>query len=434
MAYSIEVVSSISRKISVTVPAEEVNAALNAEARKVGASVALPGFRKGKAPLSTIIKNFRGDVYSRGAEALIDVNVQKALEAENLRPVSQPKLEADEGIDFNTDFSFSVTFEILPEVKLPEDLAALTVEMPSTEPTDEDVAALAENIRKSMATLEELTEARLPQNGDVVNINVDGDIEGKPVPGMKIEDYSIQLADPQGDKELSELDKIIRGLRPGEEGTGAMTFPEDHPEEQLRGKTVDLRVKLNKISRQVLPELDEEFAAKVGFGNLEALNKMIREQAGRNKAQAARAQAERKLLDSVLEGQEFDIPEVILNEQRASQEAEVRGYLEQQGMTPEAIDESIANMADDLAAQAKGRARDFVVLTSLAVREKLEVTEQELDMQIMQLASQYKEDFKKLRDTVIQNGYVNVMRNSILTGKAMAMMFDKAQKTAPAAE
>ena len=434
MAHSIEVVSPVSRKISVTVPAEEVNAALSAAAREVGASVTLPGFRKGKAPASVIEKRFAGEVISRATETLVERRVADILKEEDIKPLSRLDYEGGQ-ITRGQDLSFSFSFETLPDdIKLPEDLSALTVEMDSSEATEEEVAAFTNRLLKSTATLEEVKEARLPENGDIVTIDVDGDVDGKSVPGMKVENYSIQLSEPKDGKELSELDKIIRGLHAGEEGTGTMVCPEDHVDETLRGKTVNLRVKLNRISREILPELDDDYAKKLGFADLDALKKMIADQASHNKLTNARSEAERKLMSSVLEGQTFPLPEAVVKAQQEEYENEVREYLSQQGLEKEAIDETVKNMGEDSRKQAEERARVQLFLTALARREKIEVTAQEVDMQIMQMAHQYKQDFHKLREALYQNGAVNDIQDRMVNSKAMNLMFDKAQKVAPAAE
>ncbi|WP_077071876.1 trigger factor [Mailhella massiliensis] len=432
MAHSIEVVSPVSRKISVTVPAEEVNAALNAAAREVGASVTLPGFRKGKAPVSVIEKRFAGEVLSRASETLVERRVADILKEEDIKPLSRLDYNGDQ-IVRGKDFCFSFSFETLPDdIKLPEDLSALTVEMDSSEATEEEVEAFTKRLLKSTATLEEVKEERLPENGDIVTIDVDGEVDGKSVPGMKVENYSIQLSEPAEGKELSELDNIIRSLHTGEEGTGTMVCPEDHIDESLRGKTVNLSVKLIRISREILPELDEDYAKKLGFPDLAALKKMITDQANHNKAASARSAAEQKLMASVLEGQEFPLPEAVVKNQQVEYENEIREYLGQQGLDKAAIDESLKNMEGEVRARGEERARVQVFLTALARREKLEVSAQEVDMQIMQMAREYKQDFRKLREALYQNGAVNDIQDRMLNSKAMSLMFDKAQKVAPA--
>ena len=371
---------------------------------------------------------------SRATETLVERRVADILKEEDIKPLSRLDYEGGQ-ITRGQDLSFSFSFETLPDdIKLPEDLSALTVEMDSSEATEEEVAAFTNRLLKSTATLEEVKEARLPENGDIVTIDVDGDVDGKSVPGMKVENYSIQLSEPKDGKELSELDKIIRGLHAGEEGTGTMVCPEDHVDETLRGKTVNLRVKLNRISREILPELDDDYAKKLGFADLDALKKMIADQASHNKLTNARSEAERKLMSSVLEGQTFPLPEAVVKAQQEEYENEVREYLSQQGLEKEAIDETVKNMGEDSRKQAEERARVQLFLTALARREKIEVTAQEVDMQIMQMAHQYKQDFHKLREALYQNGAVNDIQDRMVNSKAMNLMFDKAQKVAPAAE
>lgn len=211
-----------------------------------------------------------------------------------------------------------------------------------------------------------------------------------------------------------------------------MVCPEDHIDESLRGKTVNLSVKLIRISREILPELDEDYAKKLGFPDLAALKKMIADQANHNKAASARSAAEQKLMASVLEGQEFPLPEAVVKNQQVEYENEIREYLGQQGLDKAAIDESLKNMEGEVRARGEERARVQVFLTALARREKLEVSAQEVDMQIMQMAREYKQDFRKLREALYQNGAVNDIQDRMLNSKAMSLMFDKAQKVAPA--
>ncbi len=428
MTHSIEVVSPVSRKISVVIPAEDVNAAISAAAKAVGSSITIPGFRKGKVPASIIEKRFQGEVYSRASENLVGKAVADILEKEDLKPLSRPEFDG-EPMERGKELTFRFTFDTLPDITLPEDLSALSVPMASSEATEEDVANFTNGVLRRFATLEDVKEARLPENGDIVTIDIDGEVDGKPVEEMKVRNYDIQLAVPQEGNQLSELDKIIRSLRAGEEGSGSMVCPDDHPTAELRGKTADLHVKMHKIQKQILPELDDEFAKKVGFADAEALKKQLADQAGRAKASQARSEAEQALLDSCLEGQEFPLPETVVKMHRTEYENELRGYLQQQGLDKDAVENSVKTMDAECQKQGEERARAFLFLMALARREKLEVQPQEIDFQIMQMAQQYKEDYHKLRETLYGNGAVEDIRDRMLNRKALNLLFDKAQKT-----
>ena len=167
-------------------------------------------------------------------------------------------------------------------------------------------------------------------------------------------------------------------------------------------------------------------------GDFLSVVEKIAEQANHNKLTTARSEAERKLMTSVLEGQTFPLPESVVKAQQEEYENEVREYLSQQGLEKEAVDETVKNMGDDSRKQAEERARIQLFLTALARREKIEVTAQEVDMQIMQMARQYNQDFHKLREALYQNGAVNDIQDRMVNSKAMNLMFDKAQKVAPA--
>ncbi len=427
MSHSIEILSPVSRKISVTVPAEDVNDALSAAAREIGSSVTLPGFRKGKAPLSVIEKRFNGDVSSRATEALVERRVAEILKEEDLKPLSH--LEYNGGsVVRGQEMNFSFTFETLPEVNLPEDLSALKVEMKPAEATDQDIENMTVRMRKLMATLEEETEARLPEDGDVLTFDIDAEHDGKPVPSLKLENYTMQLADSVNGSTPPELDKILRRLHAGEEGTGTMVCAEDHMDKNLRGKSVDLHVKLHKISKEVLPEVNDEFAKKLGFTDEASLRRNIAERAGKSKAFAARKEAESKLLNSLLEGQDFPLPESVVKAQRAEYESEIREYLSRQGMNKDAVKDSLKNMEEDCQKQAEQRARAQIFLSALARREKIEVSSQEVDMQIMQMAREHNQDFRKLRHALYENGAVNELQDRMINAKAMALLFEKAEK------
>lgn len=427
MSHSVEILSPVSRKISVTVPAEEVNAALNAAAREIGASIALPGFRKGKAPISVIEKRFGGDITSRAAEALVERRVAEILKEEDLKPLSRLDYDGDPLVR-GQEMNFSFTFETLPEVKLPEDLSALKVEMGSTEATDQDIENLTVRMQKLMATFEDVTEYRLPENGDMLTFDVDAELDGKPVPSLKLENYTLQLTDSSEGAIPPEMDKLLRELHAGEEGSTSMFCSEDHISEELRGKTVDLHVKLHKISREVLPEVNDEYAKKLGFSDEAALRHSLAERAGLSKAATAREEAEQKLLDSLLEGQDFPLPESVVKAQKAEHEAELRDYFSRQGMDKETIESGLKRLEADCQKQAEARARAQVFLCALARREKIEVSAQEVDMQIMQMAREYKQDFHKLRDALYQNGAVNDIQDRMINAKALALLFEKAEK------
>lgn len=431
MEHSIEVVSPVQRKISVTVPAAGVNAIIDSAIRNFGANLSIDGFRKGKVPAKVIEKRFPEEIISRATDSLVNMQVSAILEKEDLNPVNRIEFDGGENpqVARDQDFSFSFLFEILPDsIQLPEDLSALSVEVGAPDLKPEEVESISTRIRKTMATLEEVTENRLPQNDDVVLVDVDGTVDGAPVPGMKADNFLMQLHAPKEGDKPAEVDEIIRTLHAGEEGEGTMICPDDHPDPTLRGKTIDLKVKLHRISREALPDLDDEFAKKVGFEDIGKLRKAIFEQAMSNKLKEIRSKGEQQLLDSLLDAQDFPLPESMVNKHLNEYLAEARNYLMRQGLDQNAVADTLKNMKDEGLVQARMQAKAQAFLMALAYRENIKVTEQEADRQIMQMAQESKQDFAKLREAIWQNGMINDIQERLMAGKAMDLMYTKAKK------
>lgn len=435
MTYHIEVVPPLSRNISVTVSAEEVNAELNAAARSLGAGLTLPGFRKGKAPIAVIEKRFKADVQSSAVEALIKKHVDDILAKETIKPLSRVEYHGSDPITRGKDFCFSFTFETMPEgIKLPEDLSSLSVNMDSSEVTQEDIDDLTLRLQKMTGHLEDVQEERLPQTGDFVTVNVKSDLEGSTVPFMNMEGTTYRLGEIGEDKNLSAVDTVVRTLHVGEEGTGSIDCAPDHPNEAIRGKTVTLHIQLSKISREVLPEINDDYAKKMGFADLAAFNRAVSEQASVNKAQSVRKKAEDDLLESLLEGQNFPLPASVVKRQEEESESELREYFRQRGIEKEAADDGIKSMEEEIHKRGEKNARVYVFLMALALREKLAVTQQEIDLQILNLAREYNKDVREIRKTLYETGAVNEIYDRLLVRNAMNLIFDKAQKITPAKE
>lgn len=427
MDHTIENVSELQRKVSLTVPAAGVNAMIDSAVRRFGADLALDGFRKGKVPAKVVEKRFPSEITDQATDALVNMQISRILEQENINPISRIQFDGGK-VSRDEDFSFSFSFEVLPAIALPEDLSALSVEVGSPDLKVEDVDGITRRIRQALASLEEVTESRLPENGDVVLVDVDGMHDGVSVPGMKADNYMIQLREPKEGVKETEVDLLIRRLRAGEEGHDTMICPDDHPDPTLRGKTIDLTVRMKKIHKETLPDLDEEFAKKVGFEDLGKLRKAIFEQAMNNKLKEVKEQGQKKLLDGLLDALDFPLPESMVNAHLAGYLTEARDYLTRQGLPAESVNETLKNMRDEGLIQAKMQAKAQAFLTALAFRENIKVTEREADQQIMEMARESNQDFHSLRETLWQNGMINDIQERLMATKALDLLYNKAKK------
>lgn len=429
MSHNTEKVSATKRKISVTVEANDVNKTIDSTIREYGKNLSINGFRKGKVPASVIEKRFSDEVYNYATENLINTNINKVLDEEKIRPISRVNMEDKENtqkLERGKDFAFTCSFEILPEIDLPKDFSEYSVKIESDEVSPEEIEKFTMQVRRSMAALEDVTEDRKPTDGDVLMVDVEGTYEGKPVAGMGAKNFLMQISDEK-DSANKEIDKLVRTASVGEEVSGTMICPDDYADKDMRGKTIDIKVKLHKIHKQILPELDEEFAKKVGFKDIDTLKQMIEAQVKQSKTAQVRGKAQQELLDSITAKYDYELPESMVQKAFSNYMIEARNHLGQQNMDPEEMMKAMASLKEDGDEIAKRQTKAHVFLLSLAFRENITVTGQEVDMYIRQLAMETRQQYEQVRDQVLQSGMVTDIQERIMAGKALDMIFDQAK-------
>lgn len=429
MSHNIENISATKRKISITVDANDVNKAIDGTIREYGKNLNLNGFRKGKVPASVIEKRFADEVYNYATENLINSSINKILDDEKIRPVSRVQFDDKENaqkLERSKDFAFSCTFEVLPEIELPKDFSEYSVNVDSDEVTAEETEAFILQLRRSMATLEDVTENRKPADGDVLMVDIEGTYEGNPVPGMSAKNFLMQIDDSK-DATNKEIDKLVRTASAGEEVSGTMVCPDDYANVEMRGKTIDVKVKLHKIHKQILPEFDDEFAKKVGFNDLETLKQAIETQLKQTKTAQIRNKAQQELLDTIVAKYDYELPESMVQKALSNYMMEARNHLGQQNIDPEEMLKALASLKEEGSEIAKKHAKNHVFLLALAFRENIAVSGQEVDMYVRQLAMETRQQYEQVRDHVIQSGMIGDIQERIMAGKALDLIFDQAK-------
>ncbi|MBO4318105.1 MAG: trigger factor, partial [Mailhella sp.] len=404
-----------------------VNAIIDSTIKSFGKDLSLDGFRKGKVPAKVIEGRFGDEILSRATDTLVNNQLSAILEENDINPVNRIQMEGDgpKRVARNTEFGFTCFFEVLPKIDLPEDLSTLSVEVEGPDLKPAEVEQLTRAVRRRYSTLEDVAEPRKPVTDDVVLVDIEGTYEGKPVPGMSSENFLMQLKDESA---APEVEGIVRTLEPGQEGTGTLVCPEAYPDPALRGKTVDLKVKLHKISEEKLPDMDEEFAKKVGFEDLGKLRKAIFEQALSNKLAEIKNRGQQKLLDSVIGGMEYPLPPSMLKKAANAYLVQARDYLKSQGVEPADMEATLTNMQAEADEQAKEQVKAQCFLMALGFREKVQVTEQDANRAIQQIAQQSGQEFDKVADQFVKSGAVSDLQEQLMANKALELMYNKAHK------
>lgn len=430
MQYVTEDLSPVKKKITVTVPAEEGDAALAATIAMYRTSVSMDGFRKGKVPASIIEKRFHNEVYKEATTDLVNVHINEIVSESKLNPVS--RIDFDGGdLERGKDFVYSISFEVMPEFDLPA-YEGFETEQEEAEVNEDEIDAVVDRLRSNMAEVITIGEEREARDGDIAVIDFSAlDENGSPIAGIKADNFQLSLGEGQT---LVDFETLIKSMKPGEEKEGPVAFPADFFNEEFAGRTVTMKVKLHGLKERKLPELDEAFARKAGgFESVEKLRDSVKESYMKSREDLNKASAQKTLLDNLLKMVEFPVPDSMVESNINMIIGDLQDKLERQGKNLAAIGKTEEALREEARPEAEMRARAHIFLLTVARKNDLEVTEQEVDLQLRRMALQAGQDYNAIKEYYTSNNLLFALRDRLLADKGMDEIYSKAQiKTVPA--
>jgi len=424
MEHTLELLTPTRTKLTIAFNAAEVNAALDKGLQTTRKDLTLPGFRKGKAPLSVVEKRFGEDVRHRTTQDSINEAIKTAISAANIQPLSGLSLEKE--VEFVRDASISavLTFDVLPTIDFPV-YEGLAVEEDASNISEDEINEVLERLRANMVTPEDVTEVRFPEAGDTVDVDFEGfEQDGTPIADIKGEHFTIDLGARQV---LDDFEALAKTVKVGETNEASVAFPADYAHAPLAGKVVNMRLTLNSIKRKVLPEIDEAFAQQTGHPSVEILRSAIDEHSKEGKRKETRAKAMKTLLNDLLENTEVPIPEGLLKTrvERIIGDKAVRSESGQASVVPGTPEEQRETVLPEALVSLKPQ----VFLMALAHKEKLEVSDEEVSMQVYQMAMRGGHDVEKVMEMYQRSGLMVELRDRLLADKAMDLIYSKAEIT-----
>lgn len=257
MEYNVEDLSPVKKKITITVPVEEVNAALAATIAVYQTSVNLSGFRKGKVPASIIEGRFRKEVYNEATQDLVNVHINEVVGSLDTQPAS--RIDFDGGqLERDKEFVYTISFEVMPVFEMP-DYDGMEVEQEKPEVDENEVNAVLERIRTNLADVVTVAEHRPAKDGEIAVLDFAAYENGEPIAGVAADNFELNLG---GNQALVDFEELVKRAVPGEATEGDVTFPEDFINPEFAGKTVTMKVTVHAVKERKLPELDDELAKK----------------------------------------------------------------------------------------------------------------------------------------------------------------------------
>ncbi len=400
MSVQVEKLEKSMAKLTIEVPAKELDLALDKAYKKNRNKIAMPGFRKGKAPRAMIEKMYGAEIFFEdAANILVPDAYEDAAKESGLEIVSQPEI-AVEQIEKGQPFIFTATVAVKPEVTLGE-YKGIEVESKEAGVTDEEIEEEINKVRENnsrMITIED----RAVEDGDTVTIDFDGYVDGEQFEGGMAEDYSLVIGSHTF---IDNFEEQLIGKNIGDDVEVNVTFPDQYQAEELRNKEALFKVKINAIKMKELPDADDEFAQEVSdFDTLDEYKEDLRKKLLENKEAALKREKEEEVVGAIIENAQMDIPDPMVNAQTQqmtqefaqrlqSQGLSLEQYMQFTGMTPQ-------KMLEELKPQALKRIQSRLVLEAVVAAENIEASEEDFDKEIENMAEMYNMEADKLRDLV----------------------------------
>ena len=389
-------------ELEIEISAEDFNKAIDEVFKTEGKKIAIPGFRKGKAPKAFVEKYYGESVFFEGAvDRLYRPALMDAVEASGLEVISIGQADIAE-VSKENGVQMKVVVVVKPEITI-EGYKGIEATKKKAEVTDEDVSAELVKVQdrnSRMVTVED----RAALTGDTAVIDFEGFCDGEAFEGGKGENFELALGSGQF---IPGFEDQVVGHETGEEFEIAVKFPEEYQAENLKGKDATFKIKLHEIKRKELPVLDDEFAKDVSeFDTLDAYKESIREKLQSDREKSAEADVENQILEALIEKVEGEIPDEMYDNEveesinsfayrLQSQGLNLETYLKYTGMNTDALKEQFKPQAEK---QVKLR----LALEKIAANEGLEPTEEELNAEYEKLAKTYEMEVDKIKNIVAE--------------------------------
>lgn len=411
--------------LKVTVPAEKVNKALDQAFKKVVKQINVPGFRKGKVPRPIFEQRFGVEaLYQDAVDILLPEAYGEAIEETKINPVAQPEINVTQ-IEKGRDFEFEATVTVEPEVKL-GDYKGLEIEKQDSELTDQD---LQDEIDHSLGHLADMVvkEDGAVEEGDTVNIDFDGYVDGEQFEGGQADGYDLEIG--SGSFIPGFEDQLV-GVKTGEEKDVVVTFPEEYHAEELAGKEATFKTKVNEIKYKEVPELTDEIANELDSdaNSVDEYKENLRKRLSEQKAQDAENVEKEEAINKATENTTIDIPQAMIDTELDRMVQEFGQRIQQQGLDLQTYfqisgqDES--QLREQMKDDAEQRVKTNLTLSAIADEENIEVTDEDIDKELEKMSSQFNISVEDIKQTL---GNTDIIKNDVRIQKVINLLRDNAK-------
>ncbi|MDT0500466.1 MULTISPECIES: trigger factor [unclassified Halomonas] len=416
MQVSVDTTSQIERRITVQVPAAEIDEAVNTRLKDAAKNVRMDGFRRGRVPMTVIRQRYGSEVRNEVVGEVMRERYVRAISENELNPAGLPQIEATVN-EAGKDLEFVATLEIYPEIKLAS-IEGAEVERPVVEVSEADVDEMIDTLRKQNAEWEEVERAA--EDGDQVTIDFQGFLGDEPFEGGSAEGHDLVIGSGSF---IPGFEEQLIGATAGDDKELKVTFPEDYQAENLAGQEATFKVKVHAVKGQALPEVDAEFVKKFGVddGDLDKFRAEVKKNMSREAEQAVDNRVKQQVLSALQKANEVTVPQALVQQETDGLK---RQAAQQFGLGE---DFDVSQLPNELfEEQARSRVEVGLLLAEVIKVNELEASDDEIRAKVQELAEQYQEPEQVVEHYMGNDQLKTQVKSAILEEKAVGVLLEQA--------
>ena len=430
MEVTITDLSPCKKQLRIEIDAETVNAKFDSVAKDFRRHAHLPGFRPGKAPLANVMRSYGDKIGEEAKRTLMSDSYSKALKENGLRPVIMPEVEELQ-FGHGKPFQYLATLEVTPACELPED-NGLEVDKERRTVTGADIDKALDTLREQRVSYTDVD--RPAGEDDFIVVNFTGTIDDKPITDLVkvargLTEQKNYWLNAKHNPLIPGIVEALIGSGKDDKKTVTVTIPNDFIYEELVGKEARYEIEIVQVKEKSLPELDDKFAKGFGAESMDKLREGVENDLKNELEYSLKKSVRNQCVDKLLDAVNCDLPETIVNEATRLGVHNIVQQNHQRGVGKEVIDENKDRIYANAKADAEVRVKANYILSKIAEKEGIKVTDQELSRQVAAMATQQKVKPQKLAQQLKDNGTIYQVQEEILNAKVIDLLEEKAKVT-----
>ena len=423
MAVKVEDVSPVKKKLLFDISWLEVKNELDAVYKDVGKKAKVKGFRQGKIPRNILESMYKDHAEEEAITNLVNRYYWEALKENNIMAVAQPEID-QKGIEADKNFTFTATIEVEPVIE-PKGYIGLELEKEEHEVSDSDVDTRLQEVREMFGTMEEVVADRGINERDFAVIDFEGTLDGKPLKEMKADNYILEV----GSKTfIPGFEEQLLGLKKGETKQIRVKLPDDYHAKHLAGEEVLFSVNLKNIKEKKLPDIDEKFVQNFDkYETLDDLKKDIRKTLEEENIARSNSVFKNLIIDKLLETNKFEVPQSFVNRQVSFMLADMQRRMATRGIKRQDTSELYNKFHDLYKNEALKVVMTILLVKSIAEKESIEVSDNELEEKIKEIAAQRSQSYDSLKKSLVDGNMIEDIKSEILNAKVFGFIENKSK-------